>query len=373
MSRSERTTIGPGSTPAARTRLNVKVPSQRSIVIETERLTIRMLGRDDVTEFTRYRNIESVARFQDWPLPYTRDLAHELVDELEVLNGPTAGGWVQLAIDGGTGIIGDVAVWLDDDTTFAILGYTLAPEHQGRGFAQEAVGAVVDWLFRRRRVHRIVATIDPRNLASARVLERCGFEYVGTARRSAFVRDEWADDTRFSLLEDDWKAWRSRPTGPPLEVRLIEITHDNVSAVGSIDPAFSQRELVAPVLASLAEALVPPTVRGETIQPWIRAVEADGDIVGFVMMAEPYVGRPHPYLWRFLIDPRHQGRGIGRRVVLDIAHRRRAEGCTHIQVDFVPDVVGSPARFYMALGFVPTGEQHAGEVEALLDLARLID
>ena len=353
--------------------LNVIVPRQRSIELETERLTIRMLGRGDVTEFTRYRNIESVARFQDWPLPYTRDLAHELVDELEVLNGPTSGGWVQLAIDAGSGIIGDVAVWLDDDSTFAILGYTLAPEHQGRGFAVEAVGAVVDWLFRRRRVHRIVATIDPRNLASARVLERCGFEYVGTARRSAFVRDEWADDTRFSLLEEDWRAWCSRPTGPPREVTLIEVTHDNVGAVGSIDRSFSQRDLVAPVLVSLAEALVPPTVGGEPIRPWIRAVEADGELVGFVMMAEPYVGRPHPYLWRFLIDPRHQGRGIGRRVVLDIARRRREEGCTHIRVNFVPDAVGSPGRFYTSLGFVPTGAVHDGEVEALLDLATLPD
>lgn len=344
---------------------------QRSFLLETERLTIRTLAQPDITEFTRYRNLEEVARYQDWTLPYTRDLAHELTDAMDLLGGPAAGHWVQLALDGGSGLIGDVAVWLDENATFATIGYTLAPQHQGRGYATEAVGAIVEWLFRRKRVHRIAATIDPRNMASARVLERCGFEYTGTARSAAFVRDEWSDDARFSLLQDNWKAWVGRPTAPPVEVTLIEITADNVRAVGEIDLSFSQRDLVAPTLVSLAQALVPQTVRGEKIRPWVRAIEADRELAGFVMMAEPNQSEPHPYLWRYLISPRHQGRGIGRRALLDIARQRRREGATHIRVSWVPDVVGSPARFYESLGFEPTGVVEHGEVEALLDLGNL--
>jgi RimJ/RimL family protein N-acetyltransferase len=327
-----------------------------------------MLARDDITEFTRYRNLPDIATYQDWPLPYTRDLAHGLVEALERLSGPTNGGWVQLAIDASSGLVGDVAVWLDDDGTFAMVGYTLAPEHQGRGFAAEALEAVVEWLFHRKRVHRIAATIDPRNLASARVLERCGFEFVGTARSSASVRDEWADDTRFSLLREDWTAWRKRPRGAPDRVELLEVTHDNVQAVGRIDRTFSQRALVAPVLVSLAEALVPPIVRGETVRPWFRAIEADGELAGFVMFAEPHDGNPHPYLWRYVVDRRHQGRGIGRRALVDIMRTRRAAGFTHIKVSFVPDVVGSPARFYRSLGFEPTGAVDGDEIIALVDL-----
>ena len=48
---------------------------------------------------------------------------------------------------------------------------------------------------------------------------------------------------------------------------------------------------------------------------------------------------------------------------------RRAEGATHIEVSWVPDVVGSPAPFYMGLGFVPTGKLHHGEAEAYLSQA----
>lgn len=344
------------------------VAARRPFRLDTERLTIRPIGRDDITPFTRYRQLAEVARFQDWPMPYTRDHAHELVDAMEVLGRPTPNEWVQLAIHRPDGLVGDIAVWLDDAGALATVGYTLDPDHQGHGYASEAVAAVVEWLFSRRRVHRVAATIDPRNLMSARVLERCGFEYVGTARSSALVRGEWCDDARFSLLEPDWRAWTSRPTTTPDEVRLVEVTADNVRAVGAIERSFSQRELVAPVLVSLAQALVPPVEAGEQIRPWYRAIDADGVPVGFVMVAEPHTGHEDPYLWRLVIDRRHQGRGIGRRALELIIDERRRAGARGLTVSYVLDAVGSPAPFYTRLGFEPTGAVHDGEHVARLDL-----
>ncbi len=123
------------------------------------------------------------------------------------------------------------------------------------------------------------------------------------------------------------------------------------------------------MLVSLAQALVPPTVRGETVRPWIRAIDADGDLVGFVMMTEPYEGSTEPDLLRFLIDHRHQRRGIGRRALDAIVAERRAAGHTHLRVGYVEDVVGSPARFYEHFGFVPTGRVDDGETEARLELS----
>src|SRR5690606_12780038 len=129
-------------------------------------------------------------------------------------------------------LAGDVAVWLDDAGATALIGYTFAPEHQGAGLATEAVAAMIEWLFAgspgRPPVHRITATIDPRNAASARVREACGFEYEGTARSAAFVRGKWEDDTRFGLLRGDWETWKSRPTGAPARVDLVEPSNDDV-------------------------------------------------------------------------------------------------------------------------------------------------
>ncbi len=152
-------------------------------------------------------------------------------------------------------------------------------------------------------------------------------------------------------------------------MQLVEVNADNVRSVGAIERTFSQRELVAPVLVSLAEALVPPTVRGTEITPWFRAIEADGDVAGFVMMAEPHDGSDDPYVWRLVIDQRQQGRGIGRRAIEQIIAERRSAGFAGITVSYVGDAVGSPAGFYERLGFVPTGRIDDGETEARLDLS----
>ena len=78
----------------------------------TERLTVRAMRPSDVTAFATYRNLPEVARYQDWELPYTRDLAHQLIDEMDGINGPVPGEWVQLAIDDIDGtLVGDLAVY----------------------------------------------------------------------------------------------------------------------------------------------------------------------------------------------------------------------------------------------------------------------
>jgi RimJ/RimL family protein N-acetyltransferase len=351
--------------------LNVPVP-RRSLRLTTDRLTIRPLARRDITEFTRYRNDPDVARYQDWVLPYTRDLAHAIVDDAEATGMPSAGGWMQLAVtDSDDRLLGDVAVWLDDDALLAMIGYTLAPQHQGKGYAAEAVRAVVDWLFTVRKVHRVAATIDPDNVASARVLERNGFHYIGTARSAALVRGVWSDDARFELLGDEWKAWKRRP-GPPRRVELVEITHENVRRIGELDRAFSQRRFVSSVYQSYGDALAVPTRDGRPIEPWYRAIVADGEPVGFLMVAEPDSEHPHPYLWRFLVDWRHQNRGIGQAAIARLAERYAATGATHLLLSCVADVPGSPERFYRRLGFERTGVVNRwGETELIAAIAVL--
>jgi RimJ/RimL family protein N-acetyltransferase len=346
---------------------------RRPLRLTTERLTIRPLARHDVTEFSRYRNLPDVARYQDWTLPYTRDLAHGLVDDAEELGVPAPGQWLQLAVTGPEDrLLGDVAVWLDEAGLLAMIGYTLAPENQGHGYAAEAVRAVVDWLFMVRKVHRVAATIDPANVASARVLERNGFRYIGTARSAALVRDVWSDDARFEILADEWRRWKRRP-GRPRRVDLVEITPANVRRVGELDRAFSQRRFVSSVYQSYGDALVPPVHEGNEVRPWFRAIEADGEPVGFMMVAEPLPTQPHPYLWRLMIDWRHQGRGIGRAALSALAEQRAREGATHLLLSCTADVIGSPERFYQRLGFERTGTTNEwGETEMIAPLVRLL-
>ena len=339
--------------------------------LRTRRLTIRPIAPRDIDAFVQYRNIDEISRYQDWTLPYTEAMAIELVGDVGRLGRPTPGEWVQLAIERDGEIVGDIAVWMDEPGELASIGYTIAPEHQGRNYAVEAADAVVQWLFEVARVHRITATIDPRNMASARVLERCGFDYVGTAPSSAFVRGEWTDDARFSLLGADWLAWRNRPTGPPNSIEFAEVTADNVRAVCAIEVAHSQRRFVSSVTQSIADAAHPPIEDGVAVRPWYRAIVADGELAGFVMVALPDPVHTTPILWRLLIGTRFQRRGIARRAIVALAEILAADGNDHLEVSFV-DEPGGPEAFYIQLGFERTGLIEAGEAWARASLAEIL-
>jgi RimJ/RimL family protein N-acetyltransferase len=353
--------------------LNAAVRSRAFLPFTSERLTVRAMRPSDVTTFATYRNLPEVARYQDWELPYTRDLAHQLIDEMDGLNGPRPGQWVQLAIDDIDGtFIGDLAVYIDTDIRTAMIGYSIHPAYQGRGYATEAAGALIDRLFDRLHVHRVAATLDPENLASARVLERLGFRYEGRALKAAYVRGEWGDDDRYAILVDERLAWRERPKEPPSTVRLVEITHDNVGRVARLATHHSQQLFVAPMPESFMDALFPDVEDGRPVVPWMRAIEADGEPVGFLMLASRTDAHPETFLWRLLVDARHQGRGIGSRALRLVGERLAAEGDTVLKTSWV-DEPGGPDGFYRRLGFVPTGEIIDGEIVASVPIATLVD
>ena len=60
------------------------------------------------------------------------------------------------------------------------VGYGILEEYQGQGYATEAVGAAMIWALKRPDVIRVEAETEPDNLASQRVLEKCGFLPSGT-------------------------------------------------------------------------------------------------------------------------------------------------------------------------------------------------
>jgi GNAT superfamily N-acetyltransferase len=138
-------------------------------------------------------------------------------------------------------------------------------------------------------------------------------------------------------------------------ITLREITAADAESVLALRLGPGQERFVSSVADSLAEADAHPEGN-----PWFRAVHADGRPVGFVMLSWDVEPRPPEihgpwFLWKLLIDHRHQGRGYGREVVRQIVELVRAEGATELLTSHVPGE-GGPAGFYARLGFEPTGE-----------------
>ena len=74
----------------------------------------------------------------------------------------------------------------------------------GKGYATEALRAMVDYLFANLGKHRIVASVDPRNTPSIRLIERLGFRKEAHFKESYYLRGEWVDDIIYAMLRTEW-------------------------------------------------------------------------------------------------------------------------------------------------------------------------
>ena len=78
-----------------------------------------------------------------------------------------------------------------------------APEQRGKGLTSEAVNLLVRYLFETKRVNRIRLVIDPDNLASRRLAEKCGFKHEGTARGAWYHKGAHRDVEIYAILHQD--------------------------------------------------------------------------------------------------------------------------------------------------------------------------
>jgi len=92
---------------------------------------------------------------------------------------------------------------LEEGAYRAEVGYWLGREHWGRGYATEAVNAVLRAAFRELGLHRIEARIYPWNRASCRVARRCGFRFEGRLRDEVQKDGRWQSTLLFSRLATD--------------------------------------------------------------------------------------------------------------------------------------------------------------------------
>ena len=152
----------------------------------------------------------------------------------------------------------------------------------------------------------------------------------------------------------------------PARVSLREITAETVIAVSRLAVADSQKGFVAPNAVSLAQALFAP-------EAWYRAIYLDDTPVGFVMLSDETQAvsppeQPEIGVWRFMIDARHQGQGIGAAALRQVIEQVRARGrFATLELSYVPGP-GCPESFYLGLGFRHTGRVDGNEVVLALPL-----
>jgi diamine N-acetyltransferase len=129
-------------------------------------------------------------------------------------------------------------------------------------------------------------------------------------------------------------------------VTLREVSAETVRAICSLETTEMQKNFVASNALSIAQAYFEPTAE-------FRAIYAGEEPVGFIMWRKRQ-DDDAPFLWRFMIDHRHQSQGYGRQALEFLIGHLRLRGYKEFDLSFVPGESG-PEPFYAALGFRRTG------------------
>lgn len=172
-------------------------------ILHTDCLQLRPITEQDAEAVFAYRSDAETNQYQSF-IPKNIDEVYDFIancaPELDEI-----GTWFQLVIihTESDQIIGDLGILTLDEAQVE-LGVTIAKEYQGKGYANEAMMNVMDFLFTQQNKHRIIASIDPRNKASKILLERLGFRNEAHFVKSYLQDGEWLDDIQYGILNSEW-------------------------------------------------------------------------------------------------------------------------------------------------------------------------
>ncbi len=176
--------------------------------IVTERLVLREFVADDWPAVLAYQRDPRFLLYYTW----TDRTEAEVRDFVQMQVGhqaerPRRKFQLAITLPESDGLIGNCGIRRKPDNEWeADIGYELAPQHWGHGYATEAATAIVAFGFRELGLHRVSAWCIADNVASARVLEKVGLRREGRLRESEHFKGRWWDTLLYGLIESEWRA-----------------------------------------------------------------------------------------------------------------------------------------------------------------------
>ncbi|MBC3920914.1 GNAT family N-acetyltransferase [Undibacterium sp. CY18W] len=183
------------------------MPAFDQVTIDTPRLHLRPLCVDDAADILRIRSNADVMLYMSTP-PWT-DIAQAIAMVERDLAAMPKGEFLRLGLIRKTdqAFLGSCTLFhLDAGCCRAEIGYDMDAAVWGQGYMHEALVALLNYGFNDMNLNRVEADIDPRNLGSAKSLEKLGFI------REGFLRERWiidgvvSDTALYGLLRSDWLA-----------------------------------------------------------------------------------------------------------------------------------------------------------------------
>jgi len=174
-------------------------------IIKTDRLIIRLAMSGDEEGIYSYRSDIVENKYQGWQPASVEEVRDYILNMPATFDVADVCFQFVIILKETNRLIGDMGiVFTGHEGMQAELGCTLHKDFQGNGYATEALSRMVDFLFHTLNKHRLVASIDPRNIASIRLIERLGFRKEGYFKESYYLRGQWTDDVIYAMLRKEW-------------------------------------------------------------------------------------------------------------------------------------------------------------------------
>ncbi len=171
--------------------------------IKTKRLFLRDLKETDIRAVHTYASDPDVVRYVDWG-PNNRGESEAFIERaLEAQKEkPRYHYTLAITLKIEKKLIGSCGVHVSNpDNSEGWIGYCFNKEFWGKGYATETAKALVEFGLKNLCLHRVFATCDPENTASARVLEKTGMKLEGHIREHKLVKGKWRDSLLYAIID----------------------------------------------------------------------------------------------------------------------------------------------------------------------------
>jgi RimJ/RimL family protein N-acetyltransferase len=181
-------------------------------IIKTRRLMLRDFTQEDWISIHEYASDPEVTRYVGWGPNNAEDTTDFLKRVLEgQISIPRENYELAVVLNDGNMLIGAGRITVSDKRSHeGWIGYVLNRKHWGRGYATELAEALIAFGFNEMSLHRIYATCDIDNFASAHVVEKIGMQREGRLREYGLKGRNWRDQYIYAILEREFGHMKKR-------------------------------------------------------------------------------------------------------------------------------------------------------------------
>jgi len=174
--------------------------------LESKRLILRNVSWDDISDIHRLNSFPEVDEYNTLGIPKnieeTKEVIRPMLDDQKSKKRKLY--FWKITVKSSEEFIGVAGINLSlDKFKLGEIYYKILPCFWGKGYATEVAKRLIRAGFDDFKLHKVEAGVATGNIASIKVLEKCGMTREGLRRKILPIRGEWKDNYHYAIVEDD--------------------------------------------------------------------------------------------------------------------------------------------------------------------------